>query len=307
MNSPKYLGRDPESRSEIDSKRKITIAWNWRPKNQYAGNRSWRKIGLWLRTLSLYTRWLHALQLLTCYNSMEINVSDIACTIILAYFILFYLCYLSGSEEILDSRTARKSSWCLKIYQQHINLRPLVPIHESECFFYRAAQAPLCGENTWHAWWRHQMKTFSALLPPFVQRIHRSPVNSPHKGQWHGALMFSLICAWTNGWVNNRYTGALRHHRAHYDGFVMLWSSDIMLLDRHDDVIKWKHFPRYWPFVRGIPRTKASDTELWCFVFYLRLNNRLSKQSWGWWFETLSRPLWRHHNGTQSRQHCVCR
>ena len=36
---------------------------------------------------------------------------------------------------------------------------------------------------------------------PFVRRIHRSPVNSPHKGQWRGALMFSLICAWINGWV----------------------------------------------------------------------------------------------------------
>ena len=39
---------------------------------------------------------------------------------------------------------------------------------------------------------------------PFVRRIHRSPVNSPHKGQWRGALKFSLIWAWLNGWVNNR-------------------------------------------------------------------------------------------------------
>ena len=30
---------------------------------------------------------------------------------------------------------------------------------------------------------------------PFVRGIHRSPVNSPHKGQWRGSLMFSLICA----------------------------------------------------------------------------------------------------------------
>ena len=30
--------------------------------------------------------------------------------------------------------------------------------------------------------------------------------------------------------------------------------------------------------------------------FDLRLNKRLSKQPWGWWFETLSRPLWRHCN-----------
>ena len=39
---------------------------------------------------------------------------------------------------------------------------------------------------------------------PFVRGIHRSPVNSPHKGQWRGALMFTLICARINGWVNNR-------------------------------------------------------------------------------------------------------
>ena len=42
---------------------------------------------------------------------------------------------------------------------------------------------------------------------PFVQGIHRSPVNSPHKGQWRGALMFSLICAWINGRVNNPDAG----------------------------------------------------------------------------------------------------
>ena len=38
----------------------------------------------------------------------------------------------------------------------------------------------------------------------FVRGIHRWPVNTPHKGQWLGALMFSLIYAWTNGWANNR-------------------------------------------------------------------------------------------------------
>ena len=56
---------------------------------------------------------------------------------------------------------------------------------------------------------------------PFVRGIHRSPVNSPHKGQWRGALMFSLICAWLNGWVNNREAGDLRRRRAHYDVTVM--------------------------------------------------------------------------------------
>ena len=42
-----------------------------------------------------------------------------------------------------------------------------------------------------------------------------SPVDSPHKGQWRGALMFSLICAWTNAWADNREVGDLRRHRAH--------------------------------------------------------------------------------------------
>ena len=56
---------------------------------------------------------------------------------------------------------------------------------------------------------------------PFVRGIHRSPVNSPHKGQWRGALMFSLICVWINGWVNNREAGDLRHYRAHYGVTVM--------------------------------------------------------------------------------------
>ena len=51
------------------------------------------------------------------------------------------------------------------------------------------------------------------------------PGNSPHKGQWRGALMFSLICARINGWVNNGEAGDLRLHRAHYDVIVMIiWS-----------------------------------------------------------------------------------
>ena len=56
---------------------------------------------------------------------------------------------------------------------------------------------------------------------PFVRGIHRSPVNSLHKGQWRGALVFSLICARINGWVNNREVGDLRRHPAHYDVTVM--------------------------------------------------------------------------------------
>ena len=65
-------------------------------------------------------------------------------------------------------------------------------------------------------WWRHQMETFARYWP-FVKGIHRSPANSPHKGQWREALMFSLICARTNGLANHQDAGDLRRHRAHYD------------------------------------------------------------------------------------------
>ena len=57
---------------------------------------------------------------------------------------------------------------------------------------------------------------------PFLRGINRSPVNSPHKDQWRGALMLSLICAWIDGWINNRDAGELRPHRAHYDVTLMM-------------------------------------------------------------------------------------
>ena len=56
---------------------------------------------------------------------------------------------------------------------------------------------------------------------PFVWGIHRSPVNSPYKGQWRGALMFSLFCPRINDWVNNGEAGDLRRYRVHYDVIVM--------------------------------------------------------------------------------------
>ena len=64
--------------------------------------------------------------------------------------------------------------------------------------------------------WKHFLRYW-----PFVRGIHRSPVNSPHKGQWRGALMFSLIWIWINGWVNTREADDLRRYRAHYDVSVM--------------------------------------------------------------------------------------
>ena len=67
---------------------------------------------------------------------------------------------------------------------------------------------------TYISWWHHQKEIFSMLLAICAGN---SMVNSPPKGQWWGALMFSLICAWTNSWVNNWDAGDLRRHHAHYD------------------------------------------------------------------------------------------
>ena len=65
--------------------------------------------------------------------------------------------------------------------------------------------------------WKHFPRNW-----PFVRGFHRSPVNSPHKGQWRGTLMFSLIYTRINGWVNNDEAGDLRRHGAHYD-ITVIW------------------------------------------------------------------------------------
>ena len=70
--------------------------------------------------------------------------------------------------------------------------------------------------------WKHFPRYWS-----FVRGIHGSPVNYPHKGQWCGALMFSLICAWIHGWVNNREAVDLGRHLAHYDVIMTSWSGTL--------------------------------------------------------------------------------
>ena len=88
------------------------------------------------------------------------------------------------------------------------------------CVHSLAISKSLCCCNSRLSWWRHQMETFSALLA-ICAGNSPVPVNSPHKGQWCGALMFSLICARINEWVNNREAGDLIRHRGHYDVNVM--------------------------------------------------------------------------------------
>ena len=76
---------------------------------------------------------------------------------------------------------------------------------------------------------------------PFVRGIYRSSMNSPHKGQWRGALMFSLIGARIDGWVNNGEAGDLRSHRAHYDVMVMWMIYEFIKNDKHNKTMYMRY------------------------------------------------------------------
>ena len=82
----------------------------------------------------------------------------------------------------------------------------------------------LCEGNP-SAWWRHQMVTFSGLL---ALCYGNSPVTGEFPSQMptSGALIFSLVCAWTNGWLKNWNAGDLRRHRAH---LLMIWKRSMPL------------------------------------------------------------------------------
>ena len=155
--------------------------------------------------------------------------------------------------------------------------------------------------------WRHQMQAFSALLAlcagnspttgefPSLGPVMRSfdvffdlrlkkRLGNQSRRRWFETPSRSLWCH-CNVTAVDLYVLRYMHHEK-------------MPIDRpfcqgqpHDDVIKWKHFPRYWPFVRRIRRSPVNSLHKgqWrgaLMFFYLRLNKRLSKQSWVWWSET---------------------
>ena len=86
--------------------------------------------------------------------------------------------------------------------------------------------------------WKHFPRYWTC-----VRGIHRSLVNFPHKGQWREALVFSLICSFINGSVNNREAGDLRRHRSHYDVIVM----------KYERIEAWTKRTTFWnAFFNGI-------------------------------------------------------
>ena len=83
-----------------------------------------------------------------------------------------------------------------------------------------------------------------------------------------------VICTWTNGWVNNQDTGDLRCHHAHHNVTVMICRNTVylaassMMTSSNGNIFRfagplWGEFTGH----RWIPLTKASDAELWCFLW----------------------------------------
>ena len=146
--------------------------------------------------------------------------------------------------------------------------------------------------------WKHFLRYW-----PFVRGIHRW-----HKGQWHGALVFSLINAWTKCWENNRNAGDLTPSRSfwrHCNVFILIVFHDdmirlcYMMTSSNGNIFRVTgplcgEFIGSGEFPAQRPVTRSLDV-----FFDRRLNKRLSKQPWGWWFETPSWSLWRQCNGNE--------
>ena len=108
-----------------------------------------------------------------------------------------------------------------------------------------------------------------------MAKLCRSPVNSPHKGQWRGAFMFSLICVRINGWVNNGEAGDLRGYRAHYDVIVMLWLFSIWFnISTQNCGLRFDPPCGAMPLRRGV-RTMLARVGMATYVFCLSVTHRI--------------------------------
>ena len=156
-----------------------------------------------------------------------------------------------------------------------------------------------------------QRKHQSSASLAIVRGVHRGPVNSPHKGPVSSGsfyfiffsfllcgrpsflccLLFLLgICKWLLPPVFLRWS--LRQFAPLYH----FWS--LFTRRRH----QMETFPAFLALCAGNSPSPVNSphkrpvTRSFDIFLHLRLNNQLSKQSWGWWFETPPHSLWRHCN-----------
>ena len=142
---------------------------------------------------------------------MSLGLSGLRIYMLNHTHIHIYISLFSANSNLLTNTSYQRQTLTLQYSVDKTNyIKPLL---------YNGSK-PQPQHLLWSAWWRNQMETFSALLA-LCAGNSPVPVNSPHKGQWRGALMFTLICARVNGWVNDREAGNLRRYRAHYDVIVM--------------------------------------------------------------------------------------
>ena len=129
-----------------------------------------------------------------------------------------------------------------------------------------------------------QRKHQSSASLAFVWGIHRWPVNSPHKG-----LITRKITLLRTSF---RTAGLMKAYRVVTSlalGYHMMTSSNGSI--SASLAIYAGNLPVTGEFPAQRPVTRSVDV-----FFDLLLNKRLRKQSWGWWFATPSRSLWRHCN-----------
>ena len=160
---------------------------------------------------------------------------------------------MDAENNILGNYTTNKRPGDITTYSRRIDItyrhpNPGIVMGTGFTLTYTAIGYTYQG----NLWWRHQMKTFIPLYWPFVRGIHRWPLDSPQKGQWRGAFIFSLMYAWTNGLANTRDADGLRRYRARWDvtlkpcfytytfDFVYLLIL-VWVLQTHTHTHGWKH------------------------------------------------------------------
>ena len=150
-----------------------------------------------------------------------------------------------------------------------------VPQYINDIWIYDALACLLYGKHDDVIKWKHLSRYW-----PFVRGIHRSPVNSPHKGQWRGALMFSLICVWINGWVNNGEAGDLRRYRAHYYVTVMFGHCSEFHQCCACNHNSWKYVETIYGSMPAILRLFLVCIYVCILYMYVRFYDRPLLESW---------------------------